>query len=831
MNFTAKIASTFIIALLVSAFAKAQLTGTLTDTNKEPIPFASIYIKGTYKGTTTNQNGSYTLQLDAFKTYDIVYQSLGYQLKTLSINFVENGQVQNVALEEEVASLDTVIVNSNENPADRVIREAIANRENNRKKFSSYKADFYSRGLWRMEDVPEKFMGQEIGDLEGSLDSLSRSGVIYLSETVSKIAYEAPNNLKERIIASKISGDDNGFSANTAEGANFDFYNNNIDLNNRIVSPIADYAFNYYKYKLLGTFYDENKFLINKIEVISRRPKDNTFNGIIYIVEDQWTIYGLELSTLGENINVPVIEKLTFNQDFTYEPSSGDWIKRSQSIDFKFSFFGFKGTGRFIANYTNYDFKPTFDKKSFGPEVLSFELNANNKHSTYWNQKRPVPLTLEENKEYIKKDSIATVRNDPKYKDSVDRVNNKFKLLSPLTGYSYSNSKKNERFSYDGLIDLGSFKGFNTVQGYVIGTGFSYSKGYDEDYNRSLYINSDINYGISDDRLRYTVDATYRFNRTNRRTLSMSAGTEARQINNSEPISTLENTISSLAFERNFAKFYEVNFAGFAYSEEVSNGFFLSAGLNYERRQPLNNTTDQVWFTQSDVNYTDNDPVALDNNRFAPITEHELFKVGLVLTIRPGQKFQSYPDQKSNIRNEKYPTISLRYEGGLGADNSDNNFHQLSANLYQSFDMGNLGRSSYWANGGTFLGGGDISFVDFQHFNGNRLRYKLQALNPYGFGLLNYYDYSTNGDYAQFHLQHDFKGFLLGKIPGLNRLNYDLILSGKALFTERSPYFETSAGIDNIGFGKFRPFRVDYVYSMTSGRNYGAFVVGINFGL
>ncbi|MFT6799296.1 MAG: hypothetical protein ACJAWA_001425, partial [Nonlabens sp.] len=93
------------------------------------------------------------------------------------------------------------------------------------------------------------------------------------------------------------------------------------------------------------------------------------------------------------------------------------------------------------------------------------------------------------------------------------------------------------------------------------------------------------------------------------------------------------------------------------------------------------------------------------------------------------------------------------------------------------------------------------------------------------------YDYSTNSDYAQFHLQHDFKGFVLGKIPGLNQLNYDLILSGKALFTDRKPYFEASAGIDNIGLGKFRPFRVDYVYSTTSGRSYGAFVVGINFGL
>lgn len=831
MNIITRTAVTLITTLLISFFTQAQLTGTITDVNEEPIAFASIYIKGTYKGTSTNMDGSYTLKLDGYKSYEVVFQSLGYQPQTFEVDFKENGQILNVQLLEEVASLETVVVNSDSNPADRVIRAAIENREQNRKKFSSYKADFYSRGLWRMKDVPEKFMGEEIGDLEGSLDSITRSGVVYLSETVSKIAYDAPDDFKEHIIASKISGDDNGFSVNSAESANFDFYNNNIDLNNRIVSPIADYAFSYYKYKLLGAFYDENQFLINKIEVTSKRPKDNTFNGIIYIVEDQWTIYGLELTTLGENINVPVIEKLTFNQDFTYEPSSGDWIKRSQSIDFEFAFLGFKGNGRFIANYTNYDFAPQFDKESFGPEVLSFEQDANKKDSIYWNKKRPVPLTVEESKNYIVKDSIAKVRNDPKYKDSVDRVNNKFRMTSLLTGYTYRNSNKNERYSYDGLIDLGSFKGFNTVQGYVLGTSFSYSKGFDDDYNRSLYISSDINYGISDDRLRYTARANYRFNRTNRRNISLAAGTEARQINNGNPISTLENTISSLAFERNFAKFYEVDFVGASYYEEVANGFYLSARANYERRQPLNNTTDQVWFTQSDVDYSSNNPVELDNNRNAFITEHEVLKLGLGLTIRPGQKYQSYPDQKYNIRNEKYPTIALRYEGGFAGSESGNNFHQLSANLYQSFDMGNLGRSSYWMNAGTFIDGEEISFVDYQHFNGNRLRFKSQALNPYGFGLLNYYDYSTNSDYAQIHLQHDFKGFVLGKIPGLNQLNYDLILSGKALFTDRRPYFEASAGIDNIGFGKFRPFRVDYVYSMTSGRKYGAFVVGINFGI
>ena len=318
-----------ILMMFCFVFAQAQLSGTLYDSNKEPIAFASIYVEGTYIGTTTNNNGQYELIFPENGAYKVVFQSLGYKTQTIDIDFKATAITKDVTLVEELTTLEAVEITNGEDPAYRVIREAIKNREVNRKKFSSYKADFYSRGFWYMDDVPKKFLGEEIGDLDGSLDSLTRSGIVYLSETVSNISYEAPDNFKERIVASKVSGDDNGFSVNSAESANFDFYNNNIDLNNRIVSPIADYALGYYKYKLIGTFYDEHNFLINKIQVTSSRPKDNTFNGTIYIVEDLWTIYGLELTTLGENINVPIIEELVFNQSFTYEKASGDWIKRS----------------------------------------------------------------------------------------------------------------------------------------------------------------------------------------------------------------------------------------------------------------------------------------------------------------------------------------------------------------------------------------------------------------------------------------------------------------------------------------------------------------------
>ena len=98
----------------------------------------------------------------------------------------------NVTLQEESTSLDEVILNTKEDPAYRIIRETIAQRKENLEKLSEYTADFYSRGLWRVKDIPEKIFGQEVGDFDGALDS-TRTGIVYLSETISEIAFQKPD--------------------------------------------------------------------------------------------------------------------------------------------------------------------------------------------------------------------------------------------------------------------------------------------------------------------------------------------------------------------------------------------------------------------------------------------------------------------------------------------------------------------------------------------------------------------------------------------------------------------------------------------------------------
>ena len=93
-----------------------------------------------------------------------------------------------------------------------------------------------------------------------------------------------------------------------------------------------------------------------------------------------------------------------------------------------------------------------------------------------------------------------------------------------------------------------------------------------------------------------------------------------------------------------------------------------------------------------------------------------------------------------------------------------------------------------------------------------------------------YYNYSTNKSYFAGHFEHDFKGWILGKIPGVNQLNFNLVIGAHLLATEnQKPYSEFSVGLDNLGIGKFRFLRLDYVHSYHDGGSTGAFVFGLKF--
>ncbi|WP_298155546.1 DUF5686 and carboxypeptidase regulatory-like domain-containing protein [Flavobacterium sp.] len=815
----------FTLLLCSIAFtAFSQIRGTVTDDTKLPLPYVSVMIENTYNGTSANEQGQYELNITKPGQYTIVFQYIGYKTKKITVNIDKFPFTQNAQLSEETLILNEVVVNGKDNPANELIRNAIKSKKANSARTARFTADFYSRGIFKLKDMPKKIFGAEVGDMDGMLDSTG-TGILYLSETVSKLTFEKPNNLKERIIASKISGNDNGFSYNTALATRYDFYDNTIRFGMNMVSPIADNAFNYYKYKLEGNFTDDSNQIINKIKVIARRDNEPVFEGYIYIVENTWAIYAVDLDIKGYRVKQEFMDTMKLVQNFSYNENNKIWSKSTQNLEFTAGAFGIKFNGKFSYVYTNYDFKESFDKKTFTNEIVSFEDNSNKKDDAYWSTNRQVPLTEEESRDYVKKDSIFKVRNSQTYLDSVDNKRNKFHLLDPIRGYHYRNSFAKKSFNYDGLINLTSIS-FNTVQGWNLNSGFNFRSWKGEEKGKYTAASATFNYGFAEDRLRIKADYTHRFNNQNYAFVSVSGGSTVAQFNPEEPISKFINSVSTLFFKDNYMKLYNKEFAGITYGRDVLNGVNVMGRVEYQQRKPLTNNTDYVLLKQDDL-YTSNNPQ--DPFSDAPaFATHHLTKATLSARISFGNKYITRPDGKINLRNQNYPTVYLNYEHAFAASEKDYEFQLLSSRVTYEVTAGNKGSFSFNLKGGKFVNGDNISFIDYKHFNGNQTHVGTEERYLNVFNLLPYYAASTNDSYFETHAEYDDNGFIMNKIPLLNLLKTKLILGFHNLAVpDRSPYQEFSVGLDNLGFGKFRLFRIDYVRSYQNGYQGDGVVFGL----
>ena len=79
-------------------------------------------------------------------------------------------------------------------------------------------------------------------------------------------------------------------------------------------------------------------------------------------------------------------------------------------------------------------------------------------------------------------------------------------------------------------------------------------------------------------------------------------------------------------------------------------------------------------------------------------------------------------------------------------------------------------------------------------------------------------------------MEHNDQGFFMNKIPLLNKINAQLVVGYHNLsIPNRTPYHEFTIGLDNLGFKKFKLFRIDYVRSYQSGYVSDALLFGLKF--
>ncbi|HMG07722.1 MAG TPA: carboxypeptidase-like regulatory domain-containing protein, partial [Mucilaginibacter sp.] len=102
-----------LLILLTSNYLYAQngvVKGRITS-NNEPISYASVSIKGTGKGTSTNSKGYYEIKNIPEGTYGITISSIGYEPETINITIHTNEPVvHDIILKEKPSKLNEVVV-------------------------------------------------------------------------------------------------------------------------------------------------------------------------------------------------------------------------------------------------------------------------------------------------------------------------------------------------------------------------------------------------------------------------------------------------------------------------------------------------------------------------------------------------------------------------------------------------------------------------------------------------------------------------------------------------------------------------------------------------
>lgn len=809
-----------LLVFIVFAF-KAQtfiLSGRITD-KKEPLPFSTIMVKGTTLGTNSNVNGDYALKLSA-GTYDIVYQYVGYSKKTQRVELNADKTVD-ITLSADGVSLSEVEVKAGEDPAYPIIRKAIKKRKYYQNQIDAYTCKAYIKGLQRIKQIPKNFA--KLVKISGgsASDTNDMKGVVYLSESESKYHYRAPDDEKEIMYSSKVSGDNKAFSFNQLSDMKVNFYNNLVELGNLsdrpFTSPINENAFLYYRFYLLGTIKGDGK-TINKIKVVPKRKTDPCFRGIIYIQDSTWRITSVDLM-LTKDAKIDFVDTLLIKQLHAPVAADSVWLPVTLNFYFGFKAFGFKGDGYFNANIKEYDLHPVFPKKFFKNEVLKVEEGANKKDTSYWTTNRAVPLTTEEAKDYRVKDSLSAIRGTDRYKDSVDKKNNKFKINDVFMGYTFQNTKKRFNVSLPGIITNGVQ--YNTVEGLNLSYKFSINKSY-EDF-RSLSISGKSRYGFSNRLWGGEIGGSYLFKPQKFSRISISIKSIAEQFNAQEPISPLINSAYTLLMNENFMKLFKESAVSASYYSELVNGIYLNGTIKYAERSPLKNTIDLLLIDDQNKLFTSNDPQNSVNDA-STFALNNAFTAEILFTLRFKQKYYTLPHQKI-ISGSKYPRLALGYKKAFPYLNAVADYDLASAIISDQIKLGLFGNLNYRLRSGYFLNTNKMYFMDYKHFNGNQTFFNTNDyLNSYR--LLPYYTYSADKWFFEAHAEHHFNGFIINKIPLIKKLKVQEVLGGHFMVSNKLKYYyEINFGLEKL----FKIIRVDYVlgYAPNAKLRQG-FTIGIN---
>ncbi|MCE9538656.1 MAG: DUF5686 and carboxypeptidase regulatory-like domain-containing protein, partial [Bacteroidetes bacterium] len=212
------ISSVMMIAVPQSCFAQTtKVSGKIVDAiTREPLPFVNVLLKGTKAAGASDIEGNYTVS-SSEKCDSIIISFVGYNRVIRAIKYGATQEI-NIGLTQGV-DLITIEVRPGENPAHRILRKIIANKDkNDSEELTAYQYEAYNKIEFDLNNIPDEFKNKKLlQPFSFIFDNIDSSNVrekpylpVFMTESLSEYYYRKnPKTHNEIIKASKVAGLEN----------------------------------------------------------------------------------------------------------------------------------------------------------------------------------------------------------------------------------------------------------------------------------------------------------------------------------------------------------------------------------------------------------------------------------------------------------------------------------------------------------------------------------------------------------------------------------------------------------------------------------------------
>ncbi len=818
-----------IVALFCTTVMQAQvptkIKGVVKDAQTgEPLAFAVVYFTGTTVGATTDMDGSFYLETRQNVPPTVTAEILGHTSKTVNITLGSYNELT-LLLDQSSEFLESIVVKADNKRMKAFLRRIYERKEFNDPKYKeAFNCETYNKmelGLTNVNpQMKNKLLQKNFGFVFTYMDTSAVSGRPYLpimiTESTSKIYHRKSPPLKREIIeSSRISGVEEDYSLAQFTGqmhGKIDLYDNYVDMFNiQIASPLSEHGLLFYDYYMIDSLNIEGR----KTYMLRFHPKTRSvpvFDGEFWIDSTTMALQQAHVK-LVKGVNVNWVRDMVIDiENQLVNDSTWFYKQEKMYVDFSVTMRDSAKMISFIGNRTvNYS-NPQFDSP-IPEDVLKHSTNVVFKDDVlvnddeYWEKARPFKLSEKEQNIYHMVDSIKKV---PLYNTIQDLI------YTFMYGY-YSLGK----------IEIGPYYklfSFNDMEG----SRFQFGARTTSEFSKKVRFTAHVAYGTKDKKYKGGGMVEYMFGKHPVRKLTTSYKHDAMQLGAGENAFSEGNILGSILSKG---------------SDRLS--MVDQARISYEHEW-------REWFITN--MYTENKRI--ESNSLVPLyslseTEPQtLTELDAVTTTFVGIGLRFGFNEVVNRRYfdvsrymGKYPVITLNFKAGLkDVLRSDYNYYMAETGIKYKLPIPPLGVSNFDIHAGKIWKNVPYPLLKIHEGNGTYFN------NPGSFACMDYYEFASD-QWVSWFYEHDFKGFFLGKIPLLRRLQWREVISFRGVFgnlrdsnngsaehlatktdTEKraqilfpsgmsdvsKPYMEAGVGITNI----FRIFRVDSYWRLNHKHNY-----------